>query len=102
MPDLPLDAVDLHPHQDCLAESRGLRRRVGVPFRQRRVWGSRIGATRDHVITPSPGVTGKSTVIKVVWLRLRGSTVAEMVSGGWPQVISSLKTLLETGDPLPA
>lgn len=31
-----------------------------------------------------------------------GSTVAEMVSGGWPQVISSLKTLLETGDPLPA
>lgn len=31
-----------------------------------------------------------------------GSTVAEMVSVGWPQVISSLKTLLETGDPLPA
>ncbi|MBV9855592.1 MAG: metalloregulator ArsR/SmtB family transcription factor [Streptosporangiaceae bacterium] len=31
-----------------------------------------------------------------------GSTVAEMVSAGWPQVISSLKTLLETGDPLPA
>jgi uncharacterized protein YndB with AHSA1/START domain/DNA-binding transcriptional ArsR family regulator len=31
-----------------------------------------------------------------------GSTVAELVSGGWPQVISSLKTLLETGDPLPA
>jgi uncharacterized protein YndB with AHSA1/START domain len=31
-----------------------------------------------------------------------GSTVAEMVSVGWPDVISSLKTLLETGDPLPA
>ena len=31
-----------------------------------------------------------------------GSTVAEMVSGGWPAVIASLKTLLETGDPLPA
>ena len=31
-----------------------------------------------------------------------GSTVAEMVSGGWPPVIASLKTLLETGDPLPA
>jgi uncharacterized protein YndB with AHSA1/START domain/DNA-binding transcriptional ArsR family regulator len=31
-----------------------------------------------------------------------GSTIAEMVSGGWPAVISSLKTLLETGDPLPA
>jgi uncharacterized protein YndB with AHSA1/START domain len=31
-----------------------------------------------------------------------GSTVADMVSTGWPQVISSLKTLLETGEPLPA
>jgi DNA-binding transcriptional ArsR family regulator/uncharacterized protein YndB with AHSA1/START domain len=31
-----------------------------------------------------------------------GSTVLEMVSMGWPDVISSLKTLLETGEPLPA
>ena len=31
-----------------------------------------------------------------------GSTVAEMVRVGWPAVIASLKTLLETGDPLPA
>ena len=31
-----------------------------------------------------------------------GSTVLEMVSWGWPDVISSLKTLLETGEPLPA
>jgi len=30
-----------------------------------------------------------------------GSTVAPMISEGWPQVLSSLKTLLETGDPLP-
>jgi len=30
-----------------------------------------------------------------------GSLVAEMVSGGWPAVMASLKTLLETGDPLP-
>jgi uncharacterized protein YndB with AHSA1/START domain/DNA-binding transcriptional ArsR family regulator len=30
-----------------------------------------------------------------------GSTVAEMVSGGWPQVLSGLKTLLETGEVLP-
>jgi DNA-binding transcriptional ArsR family regulator/uncharacterized protein YndB with AHSA1/START domain len=29
-----------------------------------------------------------------------GSSVAEMVSKGWPQVLSSLKTLLETGEPL--
>jgi DNA-binding transcriptional ArsR family regulator/uncharacterized protein YndB with AHSA1/START domain len=30
-----------------------------------------------------------------------GSTVVESVSGGWPAVVASLKTLLETGDPLP-
>jgi DNA-binding transcriptional ArsR family regulator/uncharacterized protein YndB with AHSA1/START domain len=31
-----------------------------------------------------------------------GSALAEMVSYGWPNVIASLKTLLETGEPLPA
>ena len=31
-----------------------------------------------------------------------GSTVLEGVSQGWPQILSSLKTLLETGDILPA
>lgn len=31
-----------------------------------------------------------------------GSTVLEMISGGWPALIASLKTLLETGEPLPA
>ena len=31
-----------------------------------------------------------------------GSALLEMVSVGWPDVLSSLKTLLETGDPLPA
>jgi DNA-binding transcriptional ArsR family regulator/uncharacterized protein YndB with AHSA1/START domain len=30
------------------------------------------------------------------------STIAGMVSVGWPAVVASLKTLLETGDPLPA
>ena len=30
-----------------------------------------------------------------------GSTAAEMISVGWPAVVASLKTLLETGDPLP-
>jgi uncharacterized protein YndB with AHSA1/START domain len=30
-----------------------------------------------------------------------GSQVAEMVSGGWPKVLSSLKTLLETGTAQP-
>jgi uncharacterized protein YndB with AHSA1/START domain len=31
-----------------------------------------------------------------------GSVVAQMVSAGWPLVISSLKTLLETGETQPA
>ncbi|WP_307722929.1 SRPBCC family protein [Gandjariella thermophila] len=31
-----------------------------------------------------------------------GSTALEMVSEGWPQVLSGLKTLLETGETLPA
>ncbi len=30
------------------------------------------------------------------------STVLEMTKHGWPNVISSLKTLLETGEPLPS
>ncbi|HZM83323.1 MAG TPA: metalloregulator ArsR/SmtB family transcription factor [Candidatus Limnocylindrales bacterium] len=30
-----------------------------------------------------------------------GSTILEMVSGGWPQLLSSLKTFVETGEPLP-
>lgn len=31
-----------------------------------------------------------------------GSTVREMIGDGWPALLSSLKTLLETGEPLPA
>ncbi|GAA3441136.1 ArsR family transcriptional regulator [Planomonospora venezuelensis] len=31
-----------------------------------------------------------------------GSSLAEMVGHGWPNVVSSLKSLLETGEPLPA
>jgi hypothetical protein len=30
-----------------------------------------------------------------------GSSLAEMVSSGWPNVVASLKSLLETGEPLP-
>jgi uncharacterized protein YndB with AHSA1/START domain len=30
-----------------------------------------------------------------------GSTVLDLVSGGWPAVIANLKTLLETGETLP-
>jgi len=30
-----------------------------------------------------------------------GSLMAELVSGGWPRILSNLKTLLETGETLP-
>ncbi|MDT0612845.1 SRPBCC family protein [Streptomyces lancefieldiae] len=30
-----------------------------------------------------------------------GSTAREMIQHGWPALLSSLKTLLETGDALP-
>jgi hypothetical protein len=31
-----------------------------------------------------------------------GSTVVEMVGEGWPHILSHLKTLMETGETLPA
>ena len=31
-----------------------------------------------------------------------GSLMLESISGGWPAILASLKTLLETGEPLPA
>ena len=31
-----------------------------------------------------------------------GSTVLESVTEGWPQLLASLKTLLETGETLPS
>jgi uncharacterized protein YndB with AHSA1/START domain len=31
-----------------------------------------------------------------------GSAVLSSISQGWPELLSSLKTLLETGEPLPA
>lgn len=31
-----------------------------------------------------------------------GSAVLESISGGWPSILSSLKTMLETGEALPA
>ena len=30
-----------------------------------------------------------------------GEVFIEKVSGGWPKILSSLKSLLETGEPLP-
>jgi DNA-binding transcriptional ArsR family regulator/uncharacterized protein YndB with AHSA1/START domain len=60
------------------------------------------GEPRSRVtfeIEPAGDAVVKLTVVHDGFCQ--GSTVAEMVSGGWPAVVSSLKTLLETGDPLP-
>ena len=31
-----------------------------------------------------------------------GSKVLELIASGWPAVLTNLKTMLETGEPLPA
>jgi hypothetical protein len=33
---------------------------------------------------------------------VRGGTLLQGVSQGWPAILASLKTLLETGEPLPS
>jgi uncharacterized protein YndB with AHSA1/START domain len=44
------------------------------------------------------GVQVKLTVIHEI--EMTGSKLIEAVSGGWPQILASLKSLLETGEPL--
>ena len=60
------------------------------------------GEPRSRVtfeIEPAGDAVVKLTVVHDGFCQ--GSTVAEMISGGWPAVVASLKTLLESGDPLP-
>lgn len=45
------------------------------------------------------GETVKLTITHTI--DKEGSKFVEAVSGGWPQILSSLKSLLETGKPLP-
>jgi uncharacterized protein YndB with AHSA1/START domain len=45
------------------------------------------------------GDSVKLTVIQQI--ERRGSKLIKAVSGGWPMILSSLKTLLETGESLP-
>ena len=54
--------------------------------------GPRQGSRGSDPLEPRPWCTTGSSP----------TTIAEMVSAGWPNVIASLKTLRETGDPLPA
>ncbi|WP_205327313.1 SRPBCC family protein [Glycomyces sp. YM15] len=77
------------------------------------VWAERAGVGDDvlAVIAAEPRSKvafdlepGRATVrLKVTHDGFEpGSTVLEMISEGWPELVSSLKTLLETGEPLPS
>ena len=50
-------------------------------------------------IEPAPGETVKLTVTHSI--DVAGAKFIEAVSGGWPKVLSSLKSLLETGTGMP-
>ena len=54
---------------------------------------SRSRSSRSTSCASSPSSTTASS---------RGAPSLELVSGGWPHVLSDLKTLLETGETLPA
>jgi uncharacterized protein YndB with AHSA1/START domain len=57
------------------------------------------GASRmTWLLEDMPGST-KLTVIHEI--PRDGSKLIQAVSGGWPMILSSMKTLLETGDALP-
>lgn len=65
--------------------------------------GAKLAGERRSMVTFDIEPAGETVKLTVTHAGFEpGSTVAEMVSGGWPHVVSSLKTLLETGDPLPA
>ncbi|MDA2813543.1 SRPBCC family protein [Nocardiopsis sp. RSe5-2] len=75
-------------------------------------WAEAVGVSEDLRSVLAAETRSKATFTiddlgPVVRLKLvhdgfdPGSTVLEMLSEGWPAVLSSLKTLLETGEPLP-
>jgi uncharacterized protein YndB with AHSA1/START domain len=64
---------------------------------------ARIAAERRSKVTFEIEPLGQMVKLTVVHDDFEpGSTVLEMISGGWPHLLSDLKTLLETGDTLPA
>ncbi|WP_408612175.1 SRPBCC domain-containing protein [Glycomyces terrestris] len=71
------------------------RRRRGASRPDRREPRSRVGFTLEPA-----GAAVKLTVVHDGFAP--GSTVRDMIGEGWPALLSSLKTLLETGEPLPS
>jgi DNA-binding transcriptional ArsR family regulator/uncharacterized protein YndB with AHSA1/START domain len=62
----------------------------------------RLAAEARSKVTFTIEETGQVVKLTVVHDGFEpGSGLAEMVSYGWPNVVASLKTLLETGEPLP-
>ncbi len=63
-------------------------------------WATREGAsTAAFDIQPQPAGGVKVTITHT--LPMEGSRLIEAVGGGWPAVLSSLKSLLETGQAMP-
>jgi uncharacterized protein YndB with AHSA1/START domain len=64
---------------------------------------ARLTAERRSKVTFDIEPAGENVKLTVVHDDFdTGSAMLESISGGWPKVLSSLKSLLETGDPLPA
>jgi DNA-binding transcriptional ArsR family regulator/uncharacterized protein YndB with AHSA1/START domain len=65
--------------------------------------GAAVAAERRSRVTFEIEPLGELCKLTVIHDDLEpDSVIADMVSEGWPRVISELKTLLETGEPLPA
>ncbi|GAB2855432.1 hypothetical protein GCM10022221_63700 [Actinocorallia aurea] len=63
---------------------------------------ARLSGEARSKVTFTIGGTGPVVKLTVVHDGFEaGSRMAEMVTHGWPGVLASLKTLLETGEPLP-
>jgi DNA-binding transcriptional ArsR family regulator/uncharacterized protein YndB with AHSA1/START domain len=64
---------------------------------------ARLAAERRSKVTfEIEPIDGEQVKLTVVHDDLEpGGLLGEMISGGWPRVIANLKTLLETGEPLP-
>jgi uncharacterized protein YndB with AHSA1/START domain/DNA-binding transcriptional ArsR family regulator len=62
-----------------------------------------LAAERRSIVTFEIEELGQMVKLTVLHGNFEaGSTAATMVRDGWPRVIAELKTLLETGEPLPA
>ncbi|MFG3551889.1 ArsR/SmtB family transcription factor [Streptomyces sp. NPDC047725] len=64
---------------------------------------ARLAAEKRSKVTFELEPVGEMVKLTVVQDRFESdSTLREMIQHGWPALLSSLKTLLETGEPLPA